>query len=522
MTQAPAAGGDLAQPAPRPSLLDTLRAPLTLRRRLLLGVIALFVLITTIIGLVSVAALHGSLLDRLDAQLLSAADRGRIGISGGPPPGGELPGRNDASLVLTVPGQPVGTIGAVLLGNSVQSAGRISEEGGVLSVSAEQRAALVTVAADGTPHTVDLPGLGNYRAIVSPQGPALGFVIALPLASVEGTSAQLGLIIAIVALFGVMIAVFAGRRLVDSALAPLERVTHLAARVSELPLDRGEVALAERVPSSDTDERTEVGKLGAAFNRMLGHVASALTAREASERKVRHFVADASHELRTPLAAIRGYAELTRRSPEALPPDAAHALSRIEAESRRMGALVEDLLLLARLDEGRALESRPVDLTELAVDALGDAQVTGPDHEWSASLDEEPVIVDGDASRLQMVVVNLLANARVHTPQGTAVELGLHRAGADAVLTVRDDGPGIDQELQETVFERFVRGDASRFREGQDAGGSATGGVAAAAPSTGLGLATVRAVVEAHGGTVALRSAPGETVFTVTLPLHAA
>ncbi|PPL16140.1 sensor histidine kinase [Microterricola pindariensis] len=513
MTQAPATAGAPARPVAGPSPLDALRAPLTLRRRLLLGVIALFVLITMIVGLVSVAALHGSLLDRLDAQLFSAADRGRIGISGGPPPGGTLPGRNDASLVLSVPGQPVGTIGAVLLGESVQSAGRISETGGVLEVSDAQRAALLTVAADGTPHTVDLPGLGDYRAIVSPQGPAIGFVIALPLATVEGTSAQLGLIIAIVALFGVAIAVLAGRRLIDSALAPLERVTQLASRVSELPLDRGEVALAERVPSGDADERTEVGQLGAAFNRMLGHVASALTAREASERKVRHFVADASHELRTPLAAIRGYAELTRRSPEALPPDAAHALARIESESRRMGALVEDLLLLARLDEGRALESLPVDLTALAVDALGDAQVTGPDHEWGADLDEEPVVVQGDASRLQMVVVNLLANARVHTPPGTTVELGLHRVGDQAVLTVSDDGPGVDPEVQGSVFERFVRGDPSRFRAGQD------GPEAVAAPGTGLGLATVRAVVAAHGGTVALQSEPGRTVFTVTVPL---
>ncbi|AMB60529.1 hypothetical protein AWU67_12645 [Microterricola viridarii] len=490
-----------------------MRAPLTLGRRLLLGVIALFIVVTTVIGLVSVAALHSSLLERLDVQLHSAADRGRIGIGSGLPPGSSPPegGNGEAGLALQVPGQPVGTIGAVILGNSVESAGRISEAGGVLGVDDAQRSALLSMPIDGEPHSVDVPGLGNYRAIVSPQGPGLSFIIALPLATVEATSAQLGLIIAIVALFGIGIAIIAGSRLIAASLAPLERVTHLATRVSELPLDRGDVALAERLPVADADERTEVGKLGAAFNRMLGHVASALTARENSERKVRHFVADASHELRTPLAAIRGYAELTRRSPEALPPDAAHALERIEAESRRMGALVEDLLLLARLDEGRALESRPVDLTGLAVDALGDAQVTGPDHEWGASLDDEPVVINGDASRLQMVVVNLLANARVHTPPGTAVELGLHRVGTDAVLTVRDDGPGIDPELQDSVFERFVRGDASRFRAGQEG--------AAAVPSTGLGLATVRAVVEAHGGTVTLQSAPGDTVFTVTLPL---
>lgn len=516
MTQAPApVQGAAAASAPLLSM-HTLRAPITLRRRLLLGVIALFIVITTIIGLVSVAVLHGSLVERLDAQLHSAADRGRIGIGSGLPSGQTpLPGGSgDAGLALQVPGQPVGTVGAVFIGNAVESAGRISEDGGVVGVTMPQRQALLTVPTDGEPHSVDLPDIGNYRAIVSEQAPGLSFIVALPLNTVEGTSAQLGLIIAIVALFGIGIAVAAGTRLIDASLAPLERVTHLATRVSELKLDRGEVALAERIPVADTDERTEVGQLGAAFNRMLGHVASALTAREASERKVRHFVADASHELRTPLASIRGYAELTRRSRETLPPDAAHALRRIEAESLRMTALVEDLLLLARLDEGRALESQPVDLTALSVDALGDAQVTGPDHEWSASLDEEPIIVPGDDSRLQMVVVNLLANARVHTPPGTNVELGLHRDGTDAVLTVSDDGPGVDPEILESLFERFVRGDTSRFREGQD--GASTH---AAVPSTGLGLATVRAVVEAHGGTVTVESAPGKTVFTVRLPL---
>lgn len=517
MTHAPASANGATPASASLMSLDSLRAPITLRRRLLLGVIALFVVITTIIGLVSVAVLHGSLVERLDAQLHSAADRGRIGIGSGMPPG-QIPapdGSGEAGLVLQVPGQPVGTVGAILIGNSVDSAGRISEDGGVVGVTMPQREALLSVPTDGEPHSVDLPGIGNYRAIVSEQGPALSFVVALPLNSVEGTSAQLALIIAIVALCGIGIAVAAGTRLIGASLAPLERVTHLATRVSELPLDRGEVALAERVPAADTDERTEVGQLGAAFNRMLGHVASALAAREASERKVRHFVADASHELRTPLASIRGYAELTRRSREALPPDAAHALSRIEAESLRMTALVEDLLLLARLDEGRALESKPVDLTALAVDALGDAQVTGPEHDWSASLDDDAVIVPGDAGRLQMVVVNLLANARVHTPPGTAIELGVHRIGTHAVLTVSDDGPGVDPEILDTLFERFVRGDASRFREGQDA-------AAAAVPSTGLGLATVRAVVEAHHGTVTVRSKPGATVFTVRLPLGGA
>ena len=176
-----------------------------------------------------------------------------------------------------------------------------------------------------------------------------------------------------------------------------------------------------RVPEEDTDPHTEVGTVGAALNRMLGHVGSALTARQASEKKVRQFVADASHELRTPLASIRGYAELTRRSPHDLPDDVTHSIGRIESEATRMTSLVEDLLLLARLDEGRELERDPVDLSILLVDAISDAHAAGPDHRWTLDLPDEPVEVTGDEPRLHQVIMNLLANARVHTPDGTHV-----------------------------------------------------------------------------------------------------
>jgi two-component system OmpR family sensor kinase len=288
-------------------------------------------------------------------------------------------------------------------------------------------------------------------------------------------------------------------------MLPLERVAGTAQQVAEMPLDRGDVALSVRVPEADTDSRTEVGKVGAALNRMLGHVASALSARQASELKVRQFVADASHELRTPLASIRGYAELTRRSPHELPSDVTRSLGRIESEATRMTSLVEDLLLLARLDEGRELDRDPVDLSMMLVDAIGDAHAAGPDHKWSILLPEEPVEVVGDRARLHQVVVNLLANARVHTPEGTTVTatLSLDREAERAIVRVADNGPGIPETLKDTLFERFARGDSSRNR--------ATG-------STGLGLAIVHAVVDAHGGEVQVESKPGETVFTVSLP----
>ena len=204
----------------------------------------------------------------------------------------------------------------------------------------------------------------------------------------------------------------------------------------------------------------------------------------------------------TPIASIRGYAELTRRSTEEVPPDAAHALDRIESESLRMSALVDDLLLLARLDEGRELRRDEVDLSALVVDVVGDAHVAGPGHRWELDVPEEPVLVSGDLSRLHQVLANLLANARVHTPEGTAVSVALAVDGPEAVVTVADDGPGIDPDLQRTLFERFARGDASRSR--------ATG-------STGLGLAIARAVVVAHGGSIGVESEPGSTVFTVRL-----
>jgi two-component system OmpR family sensor kinase len=289
-------------------------------------------------------------------------------------------------------------------------------------------------------------------------------------------------------------------------------VAATATRVSELPLDRGEVSLDERVP--DADPTTEVGQVGAAFNRMLGHVERALTARQESEQQVRRFVADASHELRTPLASIRGYTELVRRSEEPLPDGAGQALARVEAEAIRMTALVEDMLLLARLDAGRDLERETVDLAELAVDAVADAHAAGPDHLWQLDVvaddegaDDPTTLVTGDDHRLRQVLANLLTNARVHTPAGTHIEVGVRREGGAVVVRVDDDGPGIPADLRERLFERFTRGDASRNH---------------ASGSTGLGLAIANAVVHAHGGTLVCASRPGRTVFTVTLPAAAA
>jgi two-component system OmpR family sensor kinase len=283
----------------------------------------------------------------------------------------------------------------------------------------------------------------------------------------------------------------------------LTRVVATAGEVANLPLDRGEVQLPVRVSEPDANPYTEVGRLGLALNRMLDHISTALSTRQASESRVRQFVADASHELRTPLAAIRGYTELAQRKRDQVPDDVAHAMSRVESEAVRMTHLVEDLLLLARLDSGRPLESEPVDLSRLSADVASDAHVAGPDHQWNLDVPTDPLYVTGDDARLHQVVANLLANARTHTPPGTSVTLSLHAEPDEAVLRVADDGPGIPAELQSEVFERFARGDTSRSRKGG---------------STGLGLAIASAVVRAHSGRIELRSAPGWTEFTVRLP----
>lgn len=483
----------------------------TLRSRVVLVVVSMLAVLGAVIGTVSVLALQSYLMQRLDGQLTSALSRGqheanRINAGGPTVPG--------VVGVVQAPGQPTGTLGAVRsVGGSLlfppvvlSDASSSNQPLGPEQVTING-AALLSVPADGEPRTVDLgAALGAYRIAAAPLVNGDSVIIGLPLSDVQATVNRLALVIALMTVAGLVFAFLIASFVVRLAMRPLERVAGTAEQVAHMPLDRGDVALSVRVPEEDTDPHTEVGKVGAALNRMLGHVASALTARQASEQKVRQFVADASHELRTPLASIRGYAELTRRSPHELPQDVTRSLGRIESEATRMTSLVEDLLLLARLDEGRELDRDPVDLSLLLVDAVSDAHAAGRDHAWNIDLPEEPVEVIGDAPRLHQVVVNLLANARVHTPEGTTVTaaLAVDETARQAVVTIADNGPGIPETLRETLFERFARGDSSRART--------TG-------STGLGLAIVQAVVAAHGGSVEVRSEPGDTVFTLRLPL---
>ncbi|MFE3002646.1 ATP-binding protein [Nocardia sp. NPDC059246] len=397
-----------------------------------------------------------------------------------------------------------GTVGAVFELGTPLAAGLIGTDGTQNRLSAKAEQQLAAVPADGKPTTVTLEGAGRYRVMADPTWDGTIVVTGLPMSGVDAILLRGLLISVIVTIVALTVAITVGVWLIRRALTPLERVSATAARVAGLTLDRGEVELPVRVPSVDSCRGTEVGQLGAAVNRMLDHITDALSARHASETRARQFLADASHELRTPLAAIRGYAELAQRSSCDVPVQVADAMDRVDAAARRMSDLVEDMLLLARLDAGRPLDCEPVDLSQLTVDAISDAHVAGPDHHWDLDLPDEPVVVAGDSLRLHQVLANLLTNARVHTPAGTTVTVSLELDTHSGVTwRVSDDGPGISEELQPEVFQRFARGDSSRSRH---AGG------------TGLGLAIVAAVVKAHSGEITVDSVPGRTEFAVRLP----
>ncbi|MEU9167066.1 HAMP domain-containing sensor histidine kinase [Streptomyces sp. NPDC048420] len=490
--------------------------PRTLRTRLVVASVVLIAVVCSVIGTVTTLALRSHLYEQLSGKLNETSSRaaprdfplGKPGSGKNGEFGGQGIQPNTPAKLATGPG-PDGTIAAKVEKGKITDAKRgvksDSDQNFAMnaeSLTAAQIKALNAVPKDGKQHKVELPGIGDYLVRYSSNDTS-AYYVALPTKDVDATIDTLILVEISVTAAGLGAAVIAGYVLVGVATRPLRRVANTATRVSELPLHTGEVNLSERVPESQCDPHTEVGQVGSALNRMLNHVHGALHARQQSEMRVRQFVADASHELRTPLASIRGYAELTRRGREEVGPDTRHALGRIESEAGRMTLLVEDLLLLARLDAGRPLQFEQTDLIPLVVDTISDARAAGMDHNWRLDLPDEPALVSGDAARLQQVLINLLGNARKHTPEGTTVTARVQRRGPWMCVDVEDNGQGIPSELLPHVFERFARGDSSRSR---------------ASGSTGLGLAIVQAVATAHGGAVTVDSVPGRTVFTMHLP----
>ncbi|GAA2006137.1 HAMP domain-containing histidine kinase [Nakamurella flavida] len=493
------------------------RRTLTLRTKLTVWMTALIVAVCAVIAVATEVAISGYLVHQLDERLTSAQKRTEQGAGGidrdGDAGGGIVPRPYPTTgtdcggpSFLVAGGASDGTLGARVVDGTVESAGVVQSAASCTVVPDAVAAELAGLVPGATPQTITLAGFGDYRVSAAEGRYGDVLITGLPLADVQDTQRRLAVVMALVSGIALLAGGLAVLLIVRRAVRPLERVAATAREVATLPLDRGEVDLGVRVPARDTDPRTEVGQVGAALNQMLGHVSGALSARQASETRVRQFVADASHELRTPLAAIRGYAELARREGDD-PEGVAHALRRVQSESERMTSLVDDLLLLARLDSGRPLDRTEVDLTMLVIDAVSDAQVAGRDHHWRLDLPDEPVATVGDPARLHQIVANLLANARTHTPPGTTVVTGV-AGDADGVrIEVRDDGPGIPAGLQPEIFHRFVRGDSSRSRT---------------AGSTGLGLAIVAAVTAAHTGRVEVDSRPGRTVFTVHLPVSGA
>ena len=339
-------------------------------------------------------------------------------------------------------------------------------------------------------------GAPTYRALASALSPGPGtLIVAIPLTEVSATLDRLlGVELVVSGIALLLVAGFA-LWLVRLGLRPLEGIGATAGAIAAGDLSR-------RVePATD---RTEVGRLGLALNAMLAQIEAAFEERRASENRLRRFVADASHELRTPLTSIRGYAELFRRGADSRPEDLAKSMQRIEAEAARMGVLVDDLLLLARLDQGRPLGREQVDLARIVEEAVDSARAVEPDRRIDLGLDG-PTSVVGDAGRLRQAVDNLLDNARVHTPASSRVRVTLRPDDGAVLLTVADEGPGLPAEVATRAFERFYRGDPSRSRS--------MGGA-------GLGLSIVAAIVESHGGTVNVRSEEGAgATFEVRLPV---
>ncbi|MFG2658749.1 sensor histidine kinase [Streptomyces sp. NPDC048425] len=469
--------------------------PRTLRGQLTVGLVALLALACLAVGIITALALRGFLMGRLDEQLATSGGRFPASL--------EHEAEPDSDNRPDTRGQADHTFGARLLAGSVTQAAVVDNATDrPVHLTSEDRRTLAAVPTDGRGHTIRVSTLRSYRVMAFRGDDQDTLITGLSLHPVEETVHRLEAVETV--LFGAALVItgIAGAVWVRISLRPLQRVTARAAEVAGLPLASGEIAMPGPLP--DTDPRTEVGQVGSALNHMLGHVEDALTRRQASEERLRHFAADASHELRTPVANIRGHAELALRHSGPVPTEVRHALERIDGESQRMTRLVDDLLLLARLDAGRPLEHEPVDLTLLILNATDDARAAGPAHRWLLDLPEEPVIVTGDAHRLQQAIGNLLANARTHTPPASVVTVTLDTDQAEASLSVSDNGPGIPEDLQPEVFGRFVRADHARSRS--------TG-------STGLGLAIVLAVTTAHGGTVSLTSRPGRTTFRLTLPL---
>jgi two-component system OmpR family sensor kinase len=481
----------------------------SLRSRLVLGVVLLTAAGFILSGVVAQHALRTYLLEQVDTELmtLSGSSLPRVAEAGiardqddNFSPHHDVKPLKNSTPVIRTPLQRIPTTTSVTLfdaqGAVVGALGGDLNETPVTDYlvnftpakASQYRGAAFTIEAKGS----------DFRAVALVLPNNQGTVVAArSLAELDNTVGKLGFFFLLIGLLLITLIAIASRIVIKVGMRPLEDVEVTAEQIAA-----GD--LSARMP--DANPHTEVGRLVTSLNSMLARIESSFDARTESENKLRRFVADASHELRTPLTAIRGFSELYRQGAVSGEEPTRELLSRIEGESKRMGSLVEDLLLLARLDQAREMESKPVNLNELVESAVISARAAGPHHPVTFIAPDDELFTLGDEPRIHQVVANLLANARAHTPAGTEINVSLHRDVDGIRISVADNGPGLSVEDQKKIFERFYRADPSRVRV--DGEGS------------GLGLSIVDAVMAAHGGTVTVQSELGKGAnFTLFFPL---
>lgn len=478
-------------------------APGSLGRQLVPRFVAIIAAVSLALTATCLLALGRALEGQLDDQVRALANRAWVD----PQEGSSVDGLRGTKGAFVIQVGREGHVNATVMSADGTTAHEIPDD---------VRRMILAGLHDGETRTVTIPRLGSYKVWISdrppnglptPRQPLTVLAVGQPTTPMFAYLGTVAMIMGGFALAAILLSVVVVRTVMARALSPLTEVVSTADEISSMNLAQGDVEMHVDPPSSEEGTSLETERVAVAFNRMLEHVSGALIARQASETRVRQFVADASHELRNPLAAIRGYAEITRRERDSLSPDVGFAMARIDAESERMQRLVEDLLTLARLDADPALKLSPVDLTDLMVRVVSDARAADDGHTWRLDLPEQTVVATADEHRLQQVLINILTNARVHTPAGTTVVGRISHDGEQAVVEVSNDGPPIPTDKLATIFERFGRVDESRVRKGPG--------------STGLGLAIVRSVMEAHGGTCDVVSGDHETTFTLRLPLKA-
>ena len=482
----------------------------SLRSRLVLGVVLLTAAGFVLSSFVAQHALRSYLLEQVDTELLtlSGSSLPRVAEAGiARDLDDEYQHHNDGkprasqSPVARTPLQRIPTSTSVtLLDASGVVVGAVGGDLNVAPVTDYLAGITPGKAANykGAAFTIDAKGT-DFRAValVLPNGQGT-VVAARSLSELDNTVNKLGFFFFLIGLLLITLIAVASRIVIKVGMRPLEDVEVTAEQIAA-----GD--LSARMP--EANPHTEVGRLVTSLNSMLTRIESSFDARAESENKLRRFVADASHELRTPLTAIRGFSELVRQGAVSGEEPTKEIIARIEGESKRMGALVEDLLLLARLDQAREMESKPVNLNEVIESAVASARAAGPNHPVTYSAPSEELFALGDEPRIHQVVANLLANARAHTPTGTAINVSLTRDNDGIRISVADNGPGLSIEDQKKIFERFYRADPSRVRV--DGEGS------------GLGLSIVDAVMAAHGGTVTVQSELGKgATFTLFFPLE--